>query len=332
MSTDKSNHIVTSLPVRFQGAMRIGELLSRIFDIDKELLGKMILAKSIGMIAGPRGGGKSWLALLISYSVSAGKCLDPWGIGGGVPVAYLDGEMRAAGLQERFRLIHAGNTKDGSIATVQRNLYIISRDSIGSTIGSIDTEEGQASIDALIPTKVMLIVIDNLSAWTSGGREDSSSWAAIKNWLIMKRVQGVAVLLIHHAGKNGQQRGSSAHEDLLDYSILLSPLPSNPERKDTRFMVEHTKLRDYIPELRQRYEYSVWTKDGALSFECVPVGFAISEKVAEMARLHENGNGLSYEEIGKHFVVSKSTVSRALKKLRDQRSANDDGDGEEVAA
>jgi putative DNA primase/helicase len=307
-------------------AMRFGIFLMQEFEVGKRLLGLMILVKSIGMLAGPRGGGKTWLALLITYSVAAGKQLNPWGNGGGARVVYLDGEMRAAGLQERLQLIHARNKNDESIAKVEKNLYIISRDCMGMTIGSIDTVDGQAAIDNLIPTGVKLIVIDNFSAWTTGGREDSSSWATTKNWLIEKRVQGIAVLLLHHTGKNGQQRGSSAHEDLLDYSIMLSPLPSSLERKDTRFTVEHTKLRDYIPELRQRYEYSIWAENDELNFECVPAGFALTAAVSEMARLQ--GEGLSCEAIGKRLGVSKSTVSRNLKKLRDQSG----DDEEEVSA
>lgn len=302
-----------------RGSMSLAKFLKREFGEDKKLLGKLVRGKSIGMVAGPRGGGKSWVVLLMSYSVAGGKILEPWGQGGGVPVVYLDGEMRASGLQERLQLLHAHNKKEESIAEVESNLHIISRDCIGSTIGSIDTEEGQAAIDQLIPADVELIVIDNLSAWTSGGREDSSSWASIKTWLITKRVQGIAVLLVHHAGKNGQQRGTSAHEDLLDYSILLSPLPGTSTRKDTRFTVEHTKLRDHIPELRQRYEYSIWVEDEELKFECLPAGFSVNENVAEMARLRDDEE-LSLEEIGKAMGVHKSTVSRALKKLGNQKA------------
>lgn len=324
MATSNVKTLGSSIAQIFRGSMTLDKFLERKFGEDKMLLGSMVREKTIGMVAGPRGGGKSWLVLMFCYSIAGGKSLEPWGQGGGVQVVYLDGEMRAAGLQERLQLLHSHNKKEVSIAKVESNLHIISRDCIGSSIGSIDTEEGQAAIDQLIPSGVKLIVVDNLSAWTSGGREDSSSWATIKNWLITKRVQGIAVLLVHHAGKNGQQRGSSAHEDLLDYSILLGPLPGTPTRKDTRFSVEHTKLRDHIPELRQRYEYSIWVEDEELKFECLPVGFAISANVAEMARLRDDED-FTLEKIGKHFGVSKSTVSRALKKL-DSLKADESAD------
>lgn len=299
----------------------LGEILKMILSPDEQLLGQMILAKSIGMLAGPRGLGKSWLAMLIAYAIACGKWLRPWGKGRGVPVVLLDGEMRAAGLKERFKMLHARNTDQQSIIDAERNIHIISRDFCSDAIGFIDTDEGQRNIERLFPPGVKLIIIDNLSAWTSGGREDSSSWAKIKVWLLQMRLQGFAILLVHHTGKNGQQRGTSSHEDLLDYSILLRPLPSSMNRQDTRFSVEHTKLRDYIPELRQIFEYSIWSENNVLNFDAMPAENRPSENEANMLRLREDG--LSLEAIANKLGVNKSTVSRCLKKLRNSSQEND---------
>lgn len=297
-----------------RGPISLGDMLGLTLTADMALLGTMLLEKSIGLIAGPRGGGKSWLAMIIAYAVAAGKPLEPWGTGAGKTVVLFDGEMRAAGVQERFRLLHAFNSSDESRSMASTNILIVSRDYMADTIGSIDTEEGQLRIDELIPHSTKLVILDNLSAWTSGGREDSGSWAIIKNWLIQKRMQGVAILLIHHTGKNGQQRGSSMHEDLLDYSILLSPLSSNSERHETRFGIEHTKLRDHIPELRKKYECSIWTEDDELRFEIVPAGFKTCQHEAEMIEQHRAGDSMT--DIAKSHGISKSTVSRTLKRLR----------------
>jgi putative DNA primase/helicase len=57
--------------------MPLDKFLKRKFSVDKELLGQMIREKTVGMIAGPRGGGKTWVALLASYSIAGGKCLNP---------------------------------------------------------------------------------------------------------------------------------------------------------------------------------------------------------------------------------------------------------------
>ncbi len=302
------------------GAICLASFLHAVFSSDQELLGGMILEKSIGLIAGPRGSGKSLFSMIIAYAVAAKKSVLPWGTGGGLPVVILDGEMRAAGFQERLRLLHAYNSDPESRAQAEANLHVISRDYFGDPIGSIDTDEGQNQIDNLIPDSVKLIVVDNISSWSNGGREDSNSWAIIKKWLIKKRLRGVAVLLIHHTGKNGQQRGSSTHEDLLDYSILLTTLERNLKRQDTRFGIEHTKLRDYLPDLQQKYECSIWTENGSLRFEVVPAGFQASEHEIQIMRMRDEGKPM--EEIGKELKISKSTVSRILKKLVSKSTAN----------
>ena len=40
-------------------------------------------------------------------------------------------------------------------------------------------------------------------------------------WLLRLRRQGVAVLLVHHAGRSGNPRGTSKREDVLDTVIQL---------------------------------------------------------------------------------------------------------------
>ncbi|WP_158229216.1 hypothetical protein [Collimonas sp. PA-H2] len=121
-------------------------------------------------------------------------------------------------------------------------------------------------------------------------------------------------MIIHHAGKNGQQRGSSAHEDLLDYSILLRPLPSDGERKDTRFSIEHTKLRDHIPELREKFDFSIWTDDDILKFSVKPSVAELSEQDAKVLEMKKKD--ISNIDIGKTLGIHPTTVGRTVTRLK----------------
>jgi putative DNA primase/helicase len=66
----------------------------------------------------------------------------------------------------------------------------------------------------------------------------------MQNWLLRLRRQGLSVLLIHHAGVNGRQRGTSRREDALDTVIALRrPQDYSPEQ-GARFEIHFEKLRN----------------------------------------------------------------------------------------
>lgn len=278
---------------------------------DVELLGRLILAGTIGLLYGLRGGGKSLLAMIIMYAIAGRKTVEPWGTGSGDTVCYLDGEMRAHGFRDRLVQLHAKNKKHDSIELALSNVRIISRNLFEDFLGTLDSVEGQESIEKMLPSNVRLIVIDNLSAWTGKGAEDINSWQIVKEWLIKLRLKGIAILLIHHAGKGGGQRGTSAHEDLMDYSIEVRPQHLEERPEATAFLVEHKKLRDQLPHLKTPYLFTVWQKDGAMEFTSVPV-YEDSETQLHriLAMLKE---GKNQTEIAAELGVHKSTVGRRLK-------------------
>jgi hypothetical protein len=50
---------------------------------------------------------------------------------------------------------------------------------------------------------------------------EGESWVPMATWALARRREGRSVVFVHHAGKSGQQRGSSRREDLLDTVICL---------------------------------------------------------------------------------------------------------------
>lgn len=293
-------------------AITLAEFQSVKLPVQHCLLEHLFYKGSIGMLYGPRGSGKSLLAMIIGYAVTAKKYVRPWGKGHGGIVCYVDGEMRALGLRERIDQLDGFNTDEPSKAMVAANFYIVSRDFVGHPIGSIDTEEGQVAIDKMLPADVDLIILDNLSAWTSTGGEDIRTWQLVKSWLIGKRLQGVSVLMLHHAGKSGGQRGTSAHEDLLDFSIQLTPLPLENEPEKTHFRVDHTKLRDHLPALKTPHAFTIWSENGVMKFKSEQLVTKFDDRIASILELQEQG--LNQTEIAKKLEVDKGQISRALKK------------------
>src|SRR6185503_10347630 len=88
-------------------------------------------------------------------------------------------------------------------------------------IGNLASPEVQAEIDPWLDG-IDLLITDNLSSLTAVIRDnDAESWGPIQDWLLRLRRRGISVLIVHHAGKGGQQRGTSRREDVLDTSISL---------------------------------------------------------------------------------------------------------------
>src|SRR6266567_1795144 len=55
-----------------------------------------------------------------------------------------------------------------------------------------------------------MVIIDNLTSLTGGLREnDGDAWSPFQQWLLRLRRRGISVLIIHHGGKGGEQRGSA---------------------------------------------------------------------------------------------------------------------------
>jgi putative DNA primase/helicase len=219
------------------------------------LLSPVLPEKSLAMLYAPRGVGKSWLGLSIGVAVASGGSLLKWEAPSPRRVLVADGEMPIADLQARLNSILAGL----GVEVPNDRLRILAADNseVGINLGGI---EGQQALEPHLDG-VDLLILDNLSTlMTTGSEGASDSWLPMQNWLLRLRRKGIAVLLIHHAGVNGKQRGTSRREDALDLVIgLRRPADYSPEQ-GARFEVHVEKARTLAG-------------DGALPFEAMVEAF-----------------------------------------------------------
>ena len=93
---------------------------------------------------------------------------------------------------------------------------------------------------------VELLILDNLSALCRSGKEnEGESWLPVQEWLLRLRQQGHSVLLVHHAGKSGAQRGTSRREDLLDTVVALQHPSDYAVSDGLRCEVHYEKARGF---------------------------------------------------------------------------------------
>jgi putative DNA primase/helicase len=205
------------------------------------LLSSILPERSLAMLYAPRGVGKSWLGLSIGRAVAAGESLLRWSAPRQRNVLYVDGEMPLVSLQERLREISAGVGRD----IPNDGFRILAAGNVEGGI-NLSTEEGQQAIEPLLED-IDLVILDNLSTLlTSRSETASDAWVPMQNWLLRLRREGISVLLIHHAGTNGRQRGTSRREDALDTVIALRRPEDHSPEQGARFEIHFEKLRNRV--------------------------------------------------------------------------------------
>ena len=92
---------------------------------------------------------------------------------------------------------------------------------------------------------VDLVIFDNLSSYDRVLMKMTTRRSNVfLHWLLALRHKGYALLLVHHAGKGGDQRGASRLEDFLDTTIKLVPVSKDDaEDEGACFDWNFTKTR-----------------------------------------------------------------------------------------
>jgi hypothetical protein len=161
--------------------------------------------------------------------------------------------------------------------------------------------------------KIKLLILDNLSCLFNGLKEsDNDAWELVLNWLLELRRKRIAVLIVHHAGRNGQMRGATRREDAAFWVIKVEEIKNRSrDEVGARFGTEFEKHRNHsTPEWGR--EWAFLMTGGELSIKCEELSF-------EAKVLSKIQDGLtSATDIAVELGVAKSVVSRAAKRLHAQ--------------
>ena len=154
-------------------------------------------------------------------------------------------------MQERLAAIVAGFEKQPPDPNYFR---MLSGDLTEEGLPDLGTVEGQAELDAQIGD-AEIIFADNISTLVRSGKEnEAEGWTLVQEWGLRHRRCGRSIIFVHHANKNGMQRGTSKREDVLDTVIVLKrPADYTPEH-GARFEVHFEKSRGFLekPPSRSR--------------------------------------------------------------------------------
>ena len=212
------------------------------------LIGEWFPKESIGMVFARRGAGKSWFCMCLALAITEGhEQFLSWPLNDHGPVLYVDGEMALSDLKTRFSLLSKDYREN-------ENLLILPSDKLfkESVPISLDEATEQQAISHMLANlenegkRPKLVILDNLSSLRRSVNEnDNSEMESLMMWMNQLRQLGYAVLIVHHANKQGEQRGASKTEDILDFVIRLQ----EPDKgiKEGRFNLTFSKVRARRP-------------------------------------------------------------------------------------
>jgi len=196
------------------------------------------------MVFGPRGIGKTYFVLSLVQSLTSGAQFMKWDAPqNSTGVLLVDGEMPLKLLQERIRQFFP----DGELP--QETIQLLSQERVYEITGgdlNLTNIFFQSEISELLDRfpEIRVLILDNISSLFMGLDENvKKDWEIVIRWLLQLRNRGIAVILVHHAGKSGSQRGTSGREDQLDTVIKLEEIPAQIQITEARFIVRFTKSR-----------------------------------------------------------------------------------------
>jgi len=272
----------------------------------KKYLGP-IVEGSLGEIYGPRGIGKTFLKEAISLCLTRKMNLGPFKCENAAGVLIVDAEMPLHLLKDRQKELSR------NVGKALRNLDTIANEQLyksGSFPINLSDPTWRDSILELIATendRWDVIILDNLSSLLPGIKEnDKDAWGPINQFLLQLRWMGKAVIFIHHAGKSGDQRGTSGREDQLDFVLKLTlPAGHNPE-EGCRFDATLTKSRSLTGSEAQPFTFAIVSHpQGGLTWSIT--GQQEQKKNTIIALI---GNGVAQKDVADIMSVGKSYVSQ----------------------
>ena len=247
---------------------------------------------------GPRGFGKSWSAQGLAVALSEGTNWARWKATRSCRVVCVDGEMPAGAIKGRYRKLLAGERPSG-------NLTFIMADVQDRPLPSLASIEGQELLEPYIRDAEVLF-LDHLSALFGRMAEnDAEAWAPAQDWLLSLRRRGITVFLVHHAGRSGQQRGTTKREDIADLIVSLKQPGDYVPEQGLRAEIHMEKARGLLGAATEPFEVQLRVVDDVAIWQSREPEAEAFSKVVELLR-----EGKSLRAIEGITGISKSKAQR----------------------
>jgi hypothetical protein len=281
--------------------LRAPDLLLADLPERRPILRPILDSNSLALLHGPRGLGKTFVALGIAWAAASGGSFLGWQAPRPHRVLYVDGEMAAVDMQRRLRLL----------GPAPPTLEFMLSDLNDGSPPDLGYRRGQMSLMEHWGTPE-LVVLDNLASLVGIKSGDADAWTEMQRFLVMQRRFGRAMLLVHHTNKQGGQRGTNRREDVLDLVIALRPPADHTPADGARFEIHFEKARglhgDSVKPIEARFD----TDDaGVARWQWRPASNGPLERAATLLN-----RGLGAPAMARELGVSRATAYRLRERAR----------------
>lgn len=286
------------------------ELLKKKIPVRETILHPFFKQGDLGFIFGTRGLGKTWISTGIAKAISEASSFGDWSSDQSRRVLIVDGEMNLDDSQKRLRLINA----QGSLINYihHEELFLSSEGQASLNLADLSQQAAVTQLIGNLGSEV--VILDNLSCLFRGVSEnEADAWEAVLPWLLDLRRRGVSVIIVAHAGRNGQMRGTSRREDAAHWILSLERSQDDDgEFNGARFRTRFTKNRNATDEQCPSLMWELLS-DG----NTVTVSSTTMSDIDAMLELIRNGID-SATDLAQELGKNKGTISKWAKKLQDQ--------------
>ncbi len=266
----------------------------------------------LAMVYAHRGLGKTFFGISLAYSVTHAVDFMKWQIEKTCGVLYIDGEMSLSDYRGRLHSFGKINPIKPLLTLNHETFY----KHFFKDMDITNPEMQELILGYAKKHDIGLLVIDNISCLAKINENKSDAWREhLLPFLIACRRRSIAVLLIHHSGKGGDQRGTIAREDHLDVSIKLSKADDS-YHEGAYFIVEFTKSRrTYGSDLKLFTAKLIENENRYLTWAIGDV--ENNNTKTKLLRLIENSGdeGVTVTKAAIDLGITKGMVSRLKKEL-----------------
>lgn len=230
-----------SLTQKFiQASITAKQLKALPVEIKSPTIGEWFKAGDIGYVFAARGVGKTWFSMEMANAISSGSNFGPWEVNEAQKILYVDGEVSLTDSQARNAALNIDN--DNLIYLHHEHLYSLTN----ATMDIANKEQQEAFLELCLQLEVKTVILDNLSCLAPYLDENEGFKFSneLLTFILNMRRNGISIVFIQHAGRNGLMRGHSRREDAANWIIRLDEAKDSGEVIGAKFLSFFIKNRN----------------------------------------------------------------------------------------